>query len=44
MENPGCITVNDLYIFKDKVKIEAITYRAIVVAHVSFLFFKNFLN
>ena len=33
MENAGAITVNDLYIFKDDVKLESITYVAIIVAH-----------
>ena len=33
MENAGVITVNDQYIFKDKVKLESISFRAIIVAH-----------
>ena len=33
MENAGVITVNDLYIFKDKVKLESVSNRAITIAH-----------
>ena len=33
MENAGCITVNDIYIYKDKVSLEKITWVAIVIAH-----------
>lgn len=33
MENVGCVTVNDTYVFKEKVSIQRLSYRAIVIAH-----------
>ena len=33
MENAGAITLNDFYLFRDKVTLEAISNLAVVVAH-----------
>lgn len=33
MENAGCVTVNDVYIFKEPVTVERRAYRAITITH-----------
>lgn len=33
MEHPGAVTINDTYIYRDKVGSDSLSYRAIVIAH-----------
>lgn len=33
MENPGAVTINDTYIFRDKVTMESLVWRAVTVSH-----------
>lgn len=42
MEHPGAVTINDTYIFKDKVNPDSITFRAITISHeLSHMWFGN---